>query len=131
MSFLHKTFVLLACFSTAIPGVNRTHAQATGKEQTLRDTVAKVTAATDAENKKAGIVGWVDIEQGAGPGVRLFVKDKTTLEKIVGKARRGATFEDLREGVMIEATYVTRDSQPGAGPTLADAKRIVIFTGAK
>lgn len=109
----------------------KTYGQGTGKDLMIRGSIADVAAAKTDEQKKGGLVGWIYLKEQTGPGLRIFVKDKTKLEQIVGKERKAATFADLKKGDTVEITYVLHDGQPSAGPTLADAKQVVILANAK
>jgi hypothetical protein len=116
-------------FVLSFMGIAGAHAQGR-KDSTFRGPIVSATAAKDDAHKKAGLLGWISLKD-AGPGIRVFIKEKTKLEKMVGKDRRPATFDDLKKGATVELTYVLHDGQPSAGPTLADAKTVLILTDAK
>ncbi len=125
-----KTLLMVCLVVMVFLAASRAQAQ-TGKDSMVRGPIADATAAKDEAQKKAGLVGWISLKQPAGPGLRVFVKDKTKLEKLVGKERRPATFTDLKKGATVELVYVLHDGQPSAGPTLADAKLVLILAESK
>lgn len=95
------------------------------KPLTTRNAITFVVAANE-DQKKTGLVGWVNLKDGDS-FLRLFVKDKTKLEKMVGKDRKPATFADLKKGALVEVGYTPHGGQPSSGGTFADAVYIVVL----
>ncbi len=126
-----RALVMVCLLVMVFIAVTNIQAQGTGKDSTFRGPIAEVTAAKNEAQKKAGLVGWISLKNPPGPGIRVFVKETTKLEKMVGKERQSATFADLNKGATVELVYVLHDGQPSAGPTLADAKQVLIIAEPK
>ncbi|MBI3824114.1 MAG: hypothetical protein HY289_15710 [Planctomycetes bacterium] len=120
--FVRASFVLSVLALTAALG-----AQPAGnvKPLTTRNAITLIVAANE-EQKKAGMVGWVNLKDGDS-FIRLFVKDKTKLEKMVGKDRKPATFAEFKKGTLVEAAFVPHGGQPSSGGTFADAVHILLL----
>src|SRR4051794_41029425 len=75
----------------------------------MRGTITKSNPASE-ELKKKGTLGTILVEgpKALNPNsdkASIRITDKTKLEKLVGKDRQAATFEDLKVGVKVQATF--------------------------
>lgn len=131
MPTARKLSVMVCVFVMAFSAATCSQAQGTGKDLKIRGSISFLAAAKKDDQKKTGLIGWLSLKDQPGSGLRVFVKEKTKLEKMVGKERKPATFADVKKGATVELTYVLHDGQPSAGPTLADARHVLILAEPK
>jgi hypothetical protein len=107
-------------------------ARQSGKEMTKSGLIVEVVEVKSDEDRKAGVLGWFVIKLTPDADLKVFVRDKTKLQKKVGKTGlQPATFADLEKGFPVDVIYVLRDGQPSMGPALADARKIAVGSAAK
>jgi beta-N-acetylhexosaminidase len=99
----------------------------------IRGSVTKITPAND-DAKKRGLMGVVMVEgtkekDTAYDKASIKITDKTTLKKVVGKERKDAKFEDLKQGCKVAATFTGPVLQ--SYPVQATAKEVIILEDAK
>jgi hypothetical protein len=99
----------------------------------IRGTVTKLTPAND-EAKKRGLVAVLMVEGEKAKDVRfdkasVKVTDKTLIRKAVGKDRKDAKFEDLKQGgkVVVTITGPVLESYP----VQVTAKEVVLLDDGK
>jgi beta-N-acetylhexosaminidase len=113
-----------------VAGVGRVAAEDPGKDKVdVRGTVSRV-AASDDEAKKAGRLGSILVEgvkdaTTAYDKASVKVTDKTKIEKLVGKERKAAKFEDLKKGSKVQALFTGPVAE--SYPVQATAKEILIL----
>jgi beta-N-acetylhexosaminidase len=99
----------------------------------IRGMVTNVSAANE-EAKKKGTLGSILVE-GAKEKDTTFdkasirVTDKTKIEKLVGKERKPAKFDDLKKGAKVQALFTGPVAE--SYPVQAMAKEILILEEAK
>jgi len=99
----------------------------------IRGMVTNMSAANE-EAKKKGILGSVLVEGAKEKDTSydkasICVTDKTKIEKLVGKERKPAKFEDLKKGAKVQALFTGPVAE--SYPVQAAAKEILILEEAK
>jgi beta-N-acetylhexosaminidase len=119
--------VLLAAFGLRLPADDK------ADKVDVRGKVSNVTAAAD-DLKKQGILGTVLVEGDKDKTVSydkasVRITDKTKIEKLDGKERKEAKFDDIKKGAVVEATFTGPVAE--SYPVQAAAKSILILEEAK
>jgi beta-N-acetylhexosaminidase len=127
-----RTALVLAGVLLAAPG-RPLPADDKADKVDVRGKVTTVTAAAD-DVKKQGLLGTLLVEGDKDKAVTydkasVKVTDKTKIEKLDGKDRKEAKFEDIKKGARVEATFTgpVADSYP----VQATARSILILEEAK
>lgn len=99
----------------------------------VRGMVTNVSAANE-EAKKKGILGSILVEGAKEKDTSydkasIRVTDKTKIEKLVGKERKPAKFDDLKKGAKVQALFTGPVAE--SYPVQAAAKEILILEEAK
>lgn len=122
MSLLLAALVLVAADKELAPE----KADVRGKITTVRE--------SDAVAKKAGNLGSILIEgtkdkDTSYDKASVRITDKTKIEKIDGKEKKAAKFEDLKKGAKVQAVFTGPVAE--SYPVQATAKEVLILGEAK
>lgn len=74
--------------------------------QEITATIDSVTPESNEEQRKAGRKGWVMFKGQKEFDTRIWIDDKTKIEKTVGKEKKASSFEDLKNGAKVKAVFV-------------------------